>query len=61
MEVVIRLTMTEKIMMAASDSMGTEERQAISQQLVQLVEEINEIAQQTEKVKYAKHIIQSLS
>ncbi len=44
----ILVTMTEKIMMAASDSMGTEERQAISQQLVQLVEEINEIAQQTE-------------
>ncbi len=44
----ILVTMTEKIIMAASDSMGTAERQAISQQLVQLVAEIDEIASQTE-------------
>ncbi len=44
----ILVTMNEKVMMAASDSMGAEERQAISQQVVQLVQEIDEIAQQTE-------------
>ncbi len=44
----ILVTMNEKVMMAASDSMGTEERQAISQQIVQLVQEIDEIAEQTE-------------
>lgn len=41
-------TMNEKIVMAASDTLGTAERQAISQQLVQLVSEINDIAAQTE-------------
>ncbi len=44
----ILVTMNEKVMMAASDSMGAEERQAISQQIIQLVQEIDEIAQQTE-------------
>lgn len=44
----ILVTMNEKVMMAASDSMGSEERQAVSQQIVQLVQEIDEIAQQTE-------------
>ena len=44
----ILTTMNEKIVMSASDTMGTAERQAISQQLVQLVSEINDIASQTE-------------
>jgi flagellin len=44
----ILTTMNEKIVMAASDSIGTAERQAVSQQLVQLVAEINDIAEQTE-------------
>ncbi len=44
----ILTTMNEKIVMSASDTMGTAERQAISQQLVQLVSEINDIAEQTE-------------
>lgn len=41
-------TMNEKIVTSASDTMGTAERQAISQQLVELVNEINDIAEQTE-------------
>jgi flagellin len=44
----ILVTMKEKVVMSASDSIGTQERQAISQQLVQLTQEIDEIAQQTE-------------
>ncbi len=44
----ILTTMNEKIVMSASDNNGTAERQAISQQLVQLVSEINDIASQTE-------------
>jgi len=44
----ILTTMSEKIITSASDTMGTAERQAISQQLVQLVSEINDIASQTE-------------
>jgi flagellin len=44
----ILTAMNEKIVMAASDSIGTAERQAVSQQLVQLVAEINDIAGQTE-------------
>lgn len=44
----ILVTMKEKVIMSASDTIGTPERQAISQQLVQLTEEIDEIAQQTE-------------
>ncbi len=44
----ILVTMNEKIMMAATDSIGTAERQAISQQLVQMVSEIDDIASQTE-------------
>ncbi|MFC1572842.1 flagellin [Candidatus Eisenbacteria bacterium] len=44
----ILTTMNEKIIMSASDSIGTTERQAISQQLVQLVSEINDIADDTE-------------
>lgn len=40
--------MGEKLITAASDSLGTEERQAISQQLVQMVAEVNDIATQTE-------------
>jgi len=41
-------TMNEKIVTSASDTMGTAERQAISQQLVELVNEVNDIAEQTE-------------
>jgi len=41
-------TMNEKIVTSASDTMGTAERQAISQQLVELVNEIDDIAEQTE-------------
>lgn len=44
----ILTTMNEKIVMASSDTIGSAERKAISQQLVQLVSEINEIADQTE-------------
>jgi len=44
----ILVTMKEKIIMSASDSIGTEERRAITQQLIQLVAEINDIATQTE-------------
>ncbi len=44
----ILVTMKEKVVMSASDSIGTAERQAISQQLVQLTQEIDEIAEQTE-------------
>lgn len=44
----ILVTMTEKIMMAASDTVGTSERQAITQQIIQMVSEIEDIAQQTE-------------
>lgn len=44
----ILVTMKEKIMMSATDSIGTEERQAITQQLIQLVAEIGDIATQTE-------------
>ena len=44
----ILTTMNEKIVMASSDTLGSAERKAISQQLVQLVSEINEIADQTE-------------
>jgi flagellin len=40
--------MGSKIERAASDSIGTSERQAISQQLVQLVDEIDSIAGETE-------------
>ncbi len=44
----ILVTMKEKVMMSASDTIGTAERQAISQQLVHLTDEVNEIAAQTE-------------
>ena len=44
----ILVTMKEKIMMSASDTLGSEERQAITQQLMQLVSEIDDIASQTE-------------
>jgi flagellin len=44
----ILVTMNEKNMMAATDSLGTAERLAVTQQLVQMVEEVNEIATQTE-------------
>jgi len=44
----ILTTMNEKIVTAASDSLGSEERRAISQQLTQLRDEINDIASQTE-------------
>ncbi len=44
----ILVTMNEKMTMAASDSVGTAERQAIVQQLRQLVSEVDDIAQQTE-------------
>jgi len=37
-----------KVERAASDSIGTSERQAVSQQIVQLVNEINSIANETE-------------
>lgn len=43
----ILVGMGEKIVTAANDSLGTEERQAISQELVQMVQEINDIATQT--------------
>lgn len=44
----ILVSMGEKIVTAANDTLGTEERQAISQQLVQLVQEIGDIASDTE-------------
>ena len=44
----ILTTMNEKIVMAASDTLGDAERKAVSQQLVMLVAEINDIAEQTE-------------
>jgi flagellin len=44
----ILVTMKEKVMASATDSLGTEERQAITQQLIQLVAEIDDIASQTE-------------
>ncbi|MFH1144581.1 MAG: flagellin [Candidatus Eisenbacteria bacterium] len=44
----ILVTMQEKIMMSASDTLGTAERQAITQQLIQMVAEIDDIATQTE-------------
>lgn len=44
----ILVSMGEKIVTAANDTLGTEERQAISTQLVQLVEEIGDIASDTE-------------
>jgi flagellin len=43
----IFVTMSEKIEMAANDTLGDSERQAISKQLVQLVAEIQDIADQT--------------
>jgi flagellin len=44
----ILVSMGEKIVTAANDTLGNEERQAISQQLVQLVQEIDDIANDTE-------------
>ncbi len=44
----ILVTMNEKVIMSASDTLGSAERVAVSQQIVQLVEEVNEIAEQTE-------------
>jgi flagellin len=44
----ILVTMTEKLIAAASDTLGDEERQAISQQLVQQMAELGDIATQTE-------------
>jgi len=44
----ILVSMGEKIVTAANDTLGTEERQAISRQLVQLVAEIGDIAANTE-------------
>ena len=44
----ILVTMQEKIMSSATDSIGTTERQAITQQLIQMVAEISDIATQTE-------------
>lgn len=44
----ILVSMGEKIVTAANDTLGTEERQAISRQLVQLVAEIQDIAEDTE-------------
>ncbi|MBK8231856.1 MAG: flagellin [Candidatus Eisenbacteria bacterium] len=43
----ILVGMGEKIVTAATDSLGTEERQAISQELEQMVQEIDDIATQT--------------
>ncbi|MBU1949307.1 MAG: flagellin [Candidatus Eisenbacteria bacterium] len=43
----IMVTLSEKIEMAANDTLGDSERQAISKQLVQFVEEIQDIAEQT--------------
>ncbi|MBU1701739.1 MAG: flagellin [Candidatus Eisenbacteria bacterium] len=43
----IFVTMSEKIEMAANDTLGDSERQAISKQLVQLVAEVQDIANQT--------------
>ncbi len=44
----ILVSMGEKVVTAANDTLGTEERQAISRQLVNLVAEIEDIAQDTE-------------
>lgn len=44
----ILVSMGEKVVTAANDTLGTEERQAISRQLVQLVAEIDDIATDTE-------------
>lgn len=44
----ILVSMGEKVVTAANDTLGTEERQAISRQLVQLVAEIRDIAEDTE-------------
>jgi flagellin len=44
----ILVTMNEKLIAAASDTLGDEERQAISQQLVQQMAELGDIATQTE-------------
>ncbi len=43
----ILVGMGEKVVTAANDSLGTDERQAISQELVQMVQEIGDIATQT--------------
>lgn len=43
----ILVSMGEKIVTAATDTLGTEERQAISQELAQMVSEITDIAEQT--------------
>lgn len=44
----ILVTMNEKVIAAASDTMGDEERQAIVRQLIQQVEELDDIATQTD-------------
>ena len=44
----ILVSMGEKVVTAASDSLGNEERQAISNELVGLVQELNDIARNTE-------------
>jgi flagellin len=43
----ILVTLSEKVIQASSDTLGTDERQAISTQLVNMVAEINDIATQT--------------
>jgi flagellin len=43
----ILVQISEKVISASSDTLGTEERQAISTQLSQMVSEISDIAQQT--------------
>jgi len=44
----ILTAMNEKIVMAATDSLGTDERRAISQQVAELLDEVSDIVEQTE-------------